>query len=189
MAWYSFFLPSLSINYVAINKVKDPVKNLLKTCELSQCFSQGRKCQNLWTGHFSRAVTDIFHILYWTWPAHRLSESLSTTVLFRTKLSRGWSYYNKFLVLRGELRHIKDFMGEATCIHVRESGCFFQQTWHLNFLWRDKKYRSEFCYKTNWNPASTFEILAKKPFSCRFLLTERSETALISMLFTGSAIC
>ena len=25
-----------------------------KPCELSQCFSQGRRCQNLWTGHFSQ---------------------------------------------------------------------------------------------------------------------------------------
>ena len=29
-------------------------KTLWKPCELSQCFSQGRKCQNLWTGHFSQ---------------------------------------------------------------------------------------------------------------------------------------
>ena len=43
------------VNFYPVKKpVKDPVKNLLKTCELSQCFSQGRKCQNLWTGHFSQ---------------------------------------------------------------------------------------------------------------------------------------
>ena len=43
------------VSFYPVKKpVKDPVKNLLKTCELSQCFSQGRKCQNLWTRHFSQ---------------------------------------------------------------------------------------------------------------------------------------
>ena len=43
------------VSFYPVKKpVKDPVKNLLKTCELSQCFPQGRKCQNLWTGHFSQ---------------------------------------------------------------------------------------------------------------------------------------
>ena len=83
-------------------------------------------------------VTDIFHILYWIWPAHRLSESLSTTVLFRRKLSRGWSYYNKFLVLRVELRQFKISWAKPhvyTCIPekicqrlINESACFFQWT-------------------------------------------------------------
>ena len=41
-------------NPVRFYKVKKPVKNLLKTYELSQCFSQGRTSQNLWTGHFSK---------------------------------------------------------------------------------------------------------------------------------------
>ena len=43
------------VNFYPVKKpVKDPVKNLLKTCELSHCFSHGRKCQNLWKGHFSQ---------------------------------------------------------------------------------------------------------------------------------------
>ena len=81
-------------------------------------------------------VTDIFHILYWIWPAHRLS----TTILFRRKLSRGWSYYNKlvFLVLRGELRqfkiswakpHVNTCIPEKICRRlINESTCFFQWT-------------------------------------------------------------
>ena len=43
------------VSFYPVKKpVKDPVKNLLKTCELSHCFSHGRKCQNLWKGHFSQ---------------------------------------------------------------------------------------------------------------------------------------
>ena len=43
------------VSFYPVKKpLKDPVKNLLKTCELSHCFSHGRKCQNLWKGHFSQ---------------------------------------------------------------------------------------------------------------------------------------
>ena len=36
------------------NPCKTLWKPCEKTCELSQCFSQGRKCQNLWKGQFSQ---------------------------------------------------------------------------------------------------------------------------------------
>ena len=61
-------------------------KTLWKTCELSQCFSQGRKCKNLWKGQFSQGqnlcktlwkTMWVFNLWKTLWKTSELSQCFS----------------------------------------------------------------------------------------------------------------